>query len=133
MESYNEKADYCPACIRKNPGNKLNDSLNDAKNFSSRGAYKKFQEEINSSVDCMQTIASYIVNGLYEVEKKEGNGKGSSGFDNQNKPDLSPSFNQLPNIVNSSLTPTNIPPIGSNLNPFSDDENPSSTNPFGDF
>ncbi|EFO22039.2 hypothetical protein LOAG_06449 [Loa loa] len=71
LESYSEKADYCPACIRDSCNERIRDDKR--RDFSTRSAYIKFQNEINESVDCMSLISSYIGNGLFDSwSKKRG-------------------------------------------------------------
>lgn len=68
LESYSEKADYCPACIR----NSFNERMqsDNGKDFSTRSAYIQFQNEVNESVDCMTLISSYIGDGLFDPWSK---------------------------------------------------------------
>ncbi|CAG9540227.1 unnamed protein product [Cercopithifilaria johnstoni] len=90
LESYSEKADYCPACIR----DKFNERIQSDKrqDFSTHSAYIQFQNEVNESVDCMNLISSYIGNGLFDPWSKE---KGS-----KNENDLASPQSDTTNVSN---------------------------------
>uniref|UniRef100_A0A158Q8K7 Vacuolar protein sorting-associated protein 11 homolog n=1 Tax=Elaeophora elaphi TaxID=1147741 RepID=A0A158Q8K7_9BILA len=73
LESYSEKADHCPACIRDS----FNERIRSGKgqDFSTHDAYIQFQNEVNESVDCMTLISSYIGNGLFDSWSKDNGSK----------------------------------------------------------
>ncbi|KAL3981657.1 hypothetical protein ACH3XW_43935 [Acanthocheilonema viteae] len=76
LESYSEKADYCPACVQ----DKFNERIRSDKgqDFSTRSAYLQFQNEVKESADCMTLISSYIGNGLFDPWSKEKDSKNES-------------------------------------------------------
>uniref|UniRef100_A0A8R1TWI0 Vacuolar protein sorting-associated protein 11 homolog n=1 Tax=Onchocerca volvulus TaxID=6282 RepID=A0A8R1TWI0_ONCVO len=73
LESYSEKADCCPACIRDGFNERIRSD--NRQDFSTHSAYIQFQNEVNESVDCMSLISSYIGNGLFDSWSKEKESK----------------------------------------------------------
>uniref|UniRef100_A0A915Q647 Vacuolar protein sorting-associated protein 11 homolog n=1 Tax=Setaria digitata TaxID=48799 RepID=A0A915Q647_9BILA len=78
LESYSEKADRCPACIRSSFNERIQ---NEKEDFSTHRAYVQFQNEVNESVDCMTLISSYIGNGLFDSWSKEKGAKNENEWD----------------------------------------------------
>ncbi|VDK86397.1 unnamed protein product [Litomosoides sigmodontis] len=76
LESYSEKADYCPACIRSSFDERIRDDK--GQDFSTPSAYAQFRDEVNESVDCITLISSYIGSGLFNSWSKEKESKNES-------------------------------------------------------
>uniref|UniRef100_A0A0N5AAS4 Vacuolar protein sorting-associated protein 11 homolog n=1 Tax=Syphacia muris TaxID=451379 RepID=A0A0N5AAS4_9BILA len=69
LESYSEKADRCPSCMRFQ--NDQQYASSDSKSFESDKSYLEFQEQVNKSSDCMSLLASYISRGLFQDIPKD--------------------------------------------------------------
>ncbi|VDM39290.1 unnamed protein product [Toxocara canis] len=132
LESYSERADSCPA---------VHEHESDI--FSSRSARKQFRDEMDAAVDCMSLIASYMGNGLFDSWSSAARSSNASGnpFERAVSVVEKPSnigtnpFEMVSSVSSStrssSKTGVTVNPTKS-TNPFDDeDDEPTSTNPFG--
>ncbi|MFH4976839.1 hypothetical protein AB6A40_003548 [Gnathostoma spinigerum] len=63
LESYSEKADYCPACrqstVRKETAKEIRTFVDN------RSACKQFQKQMDTAIDCMSLVSEYVAQGLF--------------------------------------------------------------------
>lgn len=144
LESYSEKADCCPACTRVTADTRI--GSRGSESFYGRTSYKHFQEQVNSAVDCMSLVSSYIGSGLFDIRTKlrstslgvSGNVRTGTDENKISEGGTNPfeGNSSVTSSTRSSSRNSQPPPV--TTNPFEEESvNPleekiHSTNPFGD-